>query len=82
MYMTSARRELLTQRLMDKRIELRENGEKNIKVYEVAFQEVIENICRGKSWWEVTECKIYNHLLEHKKPTETVIEIIRQLKED
>ena len=82
MYMTSTRREILAQKLMDKRIELRENGEKNIKVYEVAFQEVIENICRGKSWCEVTGCQIHNHLLKHLKPTETVIEIMRQLKED
>lgn len=82
MYMTSDRREKLTQNLMDKRIELRTNGEKHIKAYEVAFQEVIENTCRGKLWWEVTDCQIFNHLLEHKNPTETVIEIIRQIKED
>ena len=82
MYMTSARREKLVQNLMDKRIELRQNGERNIKVYEAAFQEVIENTCRGKSWQEITGCNIYKHLLEYKKPTETVIEIIRQLKEE
>lgn len=82
MYMTSARREKLVQNLMDKRIELRQNGERNIKTYEVAFQEVIESVCRGKLWWEVTDCQIFNHLLEHKKPTETVIEIIKQLKEE
>ena len=82
MYMTSARREKLVQNLMDKRIELRQNGERSLKVYEYAFQEVIENTCRGKLWWEVTNCQIFNHLLEHKKPTETVIEIVKQIKED
>lgn len=82
MYMTSDRREKLTQNLMDKRIELRQKGEKTIKAYEVAFQEVIESTCRGKLWHEVTNCKIFDHLLEHKKPTETVIEIVKQIKEE
>lgn len=57
------------------------NGEVNIKVYEIAFQKVIEELYPGKPWWEVTSCEIFMHLLEHKDPQATVIEILNTLKE-
>ena len=61
--------------------ELLEENERNIKVYEVAFQDTIE-IITGDLWWEVTDCNIFMHLLEHKDPQKTVIEIINNLKEE
>ena len=82
MYITSSKREALTQKLFDKMIELRKEGETHIKKYEIAFQDAIEEVFPGESWWNVTECQIFMHLMEHKDPTATVIEILKQLKED
>lgn len=82
MYMTSKRRETLAQKLFDKMIELKRGGERHIKKYEIAFQEVIEGVCPQKVWWEVTGCQIFMHLMEYKDPEKTVIEILKQLKED
>lgn len=82
MYITSEKRTELTQKLFDKMIELKREGKKNIKTYEVAFQDVIEEVFLDNLWWEVTECQIFMHLMEHKDPEKTVIEILKQLKED
>ena len=82
MYMTSKRREALAQKLFDKMIELKRGGERHIKKYEIAYQEVIEEVCKEKVWWEVTGCQIFQHLMENKDPEKTVIEILKQLKED
>lgn len=82
MYITSDKREKLAQGLFDKMIELKKAKERNIKTYEVAFQDVIEEVFPDECWWEVTECQIFNHLLEFKDPEKTVIEILKQLKED
>lgn len=71
----------LADALFTKCNELLGNGEPNIKTYEIAFQEVIENICPDKPWWEVTSCEIFMHLLQHKDPQATVIEILKTLKE-
>ena len=61
--------------------ELINNGVANIKAYEIAFQEVIEELYPDKPWWKVTSCEIFMHLLEHKDPQATVIEILKTLKE-
>ena len=61
--------------------ELLGNGEANIKTYEIAFQEVINELYPNKSWWEVTSCEIFMHLFEHRDPQATVIEILKTLKE-
>ena len=82
MYITSEQHTKLTQGLFNKLIDLRENKETNIKAYEIAFQGVIEEVFPDKSWWDVTECEIFMHLMEHKDPQATVIEILKQLKED
>ena len=82
MYITSDKREKLTQKLFDKMIELREGGKTNIKAYEVAFQDVIEEVFPDECWWEVTECQIFDHLMEHKNPRKTVIAILKGLKEE
>ena len=56
-------------------------GVKDIKSYEMVFQDTIEEICKDKAWWEVTDCDIFTHLLEYKDPQATVIAIIKGLKE-
>ena len=82
MYITSAQREQLAQKLFDKMIEMRRGGEKNIKAYEIAFQDVIEEVFPDECWWEVTDCEIFQHLMEFKDPEVTVIAILKELKED
>ena len=82
MHITSEKHTKLAQGLFDKMIELRKAGETRIKKYEIAFQDVIEEVFKGESWWNVTDCQIFMHLMEHKDPEATVIEILKQLKED
>ena len=82
MYINSTQREQLAQKLFDKMIEMRKDGEKNIKSYEIAFQDVIEEVFPDECWWEVTGCEIFQHLMEHKNPEATVIAILRVLMED
>jgi hypothetical protein len=71
----------LTHALFTKCYELLDARERNIKAYEIAFQQVIEDVT-GDLWWEVTDCNIFMHLLEHKDPHKTVTEIINNLKEE
>lgn len=82
MYITSEQHTKLSQKLFDKMIELKKTKERNIKTYEVAFQDVIEEVFPDECWWDVTSCQIFTHLMEHKDPEATVIEILKQLKED
>lgn len=82
MYVTSNQREQLTQMLFDKMIELRKKEVKNIKAYEIAFQDVIEKVFPCECWWDVTACEIFTHLMEFKNPEATVIAILKGLKED
>ena len=81
MYINSTQREQLAQKLFDKMIEMRKAGKKNIKTYEIAFQNVIEEVFPDECWWEVTGCEIFQHLMEHKDPEATVIAILKGLKE-
>lgn len=82
MKITSEQHTKLAQGLFDKMIELRKAGEKNIKAYEIAFQDVIEEVFPKESWWDVTSCEIFMHLMEHKDPEKTIIAILKGLKED
>ena len=82
MYINSTQREQLAQKLFDKMIEMRKGGEKNIKSYEIAFQDIIEEVFPDECWWEVTDCEIFQHLIEYKNPEATVIAILKGLKED
>ena len=82
MYTNSTQREQLAQKLFDKMIEMRKDGEKNIKSYEIAFQDVIEKVFPDECWWEVTDCEIFQHLMKYKDPEATVIAILKELKED
>ena len=82
MKITSDKHTKLAQSLFDKMIELRKAGETHIKKYEIAFQDVIEEVFPGELWWEVTECQIFQHLMEFKNPEETIITILKELKDD
>ena len=82
MYISSTQKEQLAQNLYDKMIELRKDGETNIKVYEIAFQDIIEKVLPRECWWDVTACEIFTHLMEYKNPEATVIAILKGLKED
>lgn len=82
MHITSTQREQLAQKLFDKMIKMRKDGEKSIKAYEVAFQDVIEKVFSDECWWNVTNCEIFQHLMEHKDPSATIIAILKGLKED
>lgn len=80
MYITSDQHEKLAQNLFDKMIELREAGEKSIKAYEIAFQNVIEEVFPDKRWHDITDCNIFEHLMKCKNPEKTIIEILKLLK--
>ena len=82
MYITSEQHTKLAQDLFDKMIELRKVGETHIKKYEIALQNVIEEVFPDESWWDVTDCQIFMHLMEHKDPEKTIIAILKGLKED
>lgn len=82
MKITNKNKRELGEKLLDKVFKLREKGETNIKAYEIAFQDVIEEVFPNESWWNVTSCEIFMHLLEYKEPTATVAEILKGLKEE
>jgi hypothetical protein len=82
MKITSENRRQLGDKLLNKVIELREEGETNIKAYEIAFQNAIEEVFPNECWWNVTNCEIFMHLLEYKDPTATVVAILKELKEE
>ena len=62
--------------------ELQNNGITHIKQYEIAFQDVIEELFPDKCWWEVTGCEIFLHLFEYGDPEKTITEILNKFKED
>lgn len=59
---------------------LENNYESNIKAYEIAFQDAIEGQFPGKSWWEVTNCNIFDSLFRGRDPELTVTEILKGVK--
>lgn len=60
--------------------ELKFKGESNIKSFEIAFQNAIEEIVPDKAWWEVTDCDIFGHLFTERNPDATIEAIISRLK--
>ena len=74
-------KEKLTKALYNKCYGLIGKGVRDIKAYEVAFQETIE-LVTGDIWWEVTNCNIFAHLFSERDPHKTVTEIINNLKEE
>ena len=82
MYITSKQHTQLAQGLFDKVIELRKRCERSIKTYEAEFQNVIKEVFPDNSWWEITSCEIFMHLMEHRDPEATVIAILKGIKQD
>lgn len=82
MYITSEQHTKLAQGLFDEMIKLNQTGETHIKAYEVAFQDVIEDVFPDECWWNITSCEIFEHLMEFKDPEKTIIAILKGLKED
>lgn len=82
MKITNEHKRQLEDKLLNTVIELRERGETNIKAYEIAFQDAIEEVFPNESWWNVTKCEIFMHLMEHKDPSATVVAILKGLKEE
>jgi hypothetical protein len=72
----------LSTALLMKCKELQDAQETSLKAYEIAFQEVIESICPYESWWNVTDCNIFMHLMEHRDPLKTVIAIVKGLNDE
>lgn len=68
--------------LFEKCHAMQNDGVLDIKTYEIVFQDIIEEFFPDKSWWEVTDCDVFTHLLEYKDPEKTIIEIIKGLKEE
>ena len=82
MYITSEQHTKLANGLFEKMIELKKASERSIKTYEVAFQNVIEEVFPDQAWWNVTNCEIFMHLMKHKDPEATIIAILKGLKEE
>lgn len=70
----------LQDQLNDALMRLQFRGATNIKEYEIAFQQAIENMVPDKSWWEVTDCNILVTLFETRSPELTVEQILAELK--
>ena len=59
---------------------LKDKGETDIKSYEGAYQEAIENIYPENSWWEVIDLNIFWDLFENQNPRTTIDNIISSIK--
>lgn len=60
--------------------ELAARGDSNIKSYEIAFQDVIENFYPDTPWYEVTDVNIFNHLFTERDPQATIEAIVAGIK--
>lgn len=81
-YMNSERRSKLACALFDRYIGLRRKEVTSLKTYEVEFQTTIEQICSEQPWTQTTKCDIHAHLVKHRNPEATIIEILKNLMED
>lgn len=70
-------RNFLTQAVND----LTASRETNIKAYEIALQQVLENNFPDKAWWEVCSLNIFWHLFTERDPLLTVDAIMDNLVE-
>ena len=66
--------------LIDKAERLGRSGTMNLKRYEIEFQDTIETLVPEKSWWEVTDCDIFNNLFNTHDIMGTIDCIIDNLK--
>lgn len=81
-YMTEDRRGQLARELFDAFIGMQRREIKNLKAYGDEYSRIIKKICPEKKLYEVTECNFIKHLATYKNPEETIIQILKQLKED
>lgn len=70
----------LKDQLNDAAMLLSMRGSMNIKDYEIAFQETIENMEPDKAWWEVTDLNIFYDLFENRDIDGCIERIITNLK--
>lgn len=68
--------------LFDALYQLKNQGNYNLKAYEVAFQDVLERFYPDQPWWEVTDVDIFTHLMANRKPYDTIKAIVSSLKVD
>lgn len=66
--------------LIDKAERLGRSGTMDLKRYEAEFQDTIETLVPEKSWWEVTDCDIFNNLFNTHNIMGTIDCIIDSLK--
>lgn len=52
------------------------HGFPEMKAYESAFQDVLESFYPDRSWWMVTDCQIFNDLMNTGCDADTVINCI------
>ena len=60
--------------------ELKQSGNYNIKAYEVAFQDAIEDIFPDNAWWEVIDLDIFTDLFSNRDPHQTIDNICSSIK--
>lgn len=70
----------LRKELTEKAVVLLTTGERNLKAFEIGFQETIEELNIGRCWWQVTSCNIFNELLTTQDPFKVVDLICDNLK--
>jgi hypothetical protein len=80
--MTEDRRSQLAVLLFDSYISMQRREVKNLSEYSNEYQRIIKIVCPEKSISQVTSCDIMEHLIKHRNPEQTIIEILKQLKED
>lgn len=54
----------------------------NLKQYEIAYQNVIEDYFPDKSWWEVCDFNIFMDLFNNRDPYSTIEEIVDHIVDD
>lgn len=59
---------------------LRQQGNHNLKAFEVVFQDVIEDFFPEHSWWEVVDFDIFSDLFANRTPRATIEGIISHVK--
>ena len=74
--------DLLKKRLQFTANNLLNSGNNNLKSFEIAFQDVIENFFPGCLWWEVTTCNIFMELFNTRDPLAVVDCIIANLTDE
>lgn len=79
--MTEDKRSQLAVLLFDSYISMQRREVENLNAYNNEYQRIIKIICPDRQINEVTECDILAHLIKYKRPEDTIIAILKQLKE-